>query len=127
VARDRGDALTARAIFARVLQAHPQFTPAIFALEGMACVECMGGRFERAARLFGAADGYRAALSNSAWEKDRRDQARYINLARARLSEATYDIEFAAGCAMMLEQAIELALDFDTPDLQEARALLAKI
>jgi non-specific serine/threonine protein kinase len=111
VARDRGDAATARAHFTQVLRLQPQYTPGTWALEGLACVACMNSHFERAARLFGAADGYRAAVNNPAWEKDRRDMARYVNLARAPLGETAFDAAWAKGRAMTFEQAVAIALE----------------
>ena len=77
---------------------------------GLAWVSCAGQHYERAARLFGAADVARDALG---WHPAPSFQAyheRYVASTRAALGDMAFAAARAEGRAMTLEQAIEYAL-----------------
>jgi predicted ATPase/transcriptional regulator with XRE-family HTH domain len=84
------------------------------ALAGLAGVACHQGRFERAARLFGAAQAIHDAIDKSgqaaepanraAWERD-------IALGRDQIDEGPWDESWAAGAGMSLEETVAAALE----------------
>jgi predicted ATPase len=79
-------------------------------LEGLARVASATGHYERAARLFGAAEVLRETVG---WVPDPHDQAdhdQYVASARAGLAETAFAAAWDEGRAMTLEQAIEYAL-----------------
>jgi hypothetical protein len=64
----------------------------------------------QAARLFGAAEGQRAAIGRSLLPSDRADHDRHVETARAALGEATFAALWAEGRELSLEQAAAVAL-----------------
>ena len=68
------------------------------------------GQGERAARLLGAASALREALGAPQPAQDKADVEQAVVDARAALGEAAWAAAFAAGQAMMLQEAIAEAL-----------------
>jgi non-specific serine/threonine protein kinase len=64
----------------------------------------------RGTRLFGAAEALRQATGSVIWSCDRRDYERCVTVARAALGEAAFAAAWAAGRALSLDLACELAL-----------------
>ena len=71
--------------------------------------------FQRAARLFGAAEGLRKPIGSIIDLVDQPDYERQIALVRTQLDEAAFAAAWAKGQVMTLEQAIEYALAIE-PD-----------
>jgi non-specific serine/threonine protein kinase len=78
-------------------------------LIGFAAIAVMGGLPADGVRLLAAAAASSGLPSTSIWRATRMEIDRYTALARARLTEANYQAEQAAGQAMTLEQAIAYA------------------
>ena len=84
--------------------------------EGLAHLACGERRYNRAGRLFGAADALRKSIG--AGRMLRQEQASYDHdfaAARAALGEAAFAVALGDGRVMTLKQAIEYAL---APDVQ---------
>jgi hypothetical protein len=80
-------------------------------LEGFAAVASGTRRYERAARLLGAADELREILG---WHPSPRDQSAYDECrasTSAALGNTAFSAAWAEGRAMTLEQAVEFALE----------------
>ncbi len=73
------------------------------------------GAAERAARLWGAVEGLRAALSHPLPPIEEAAHARYVVMARAHLAKERFAAAWAEGQVMSLEQAIADALNDDLP------------
>ena len=88
-------------------------------LDSLALVACGQRQPERAARLFGASEGLRAAMGvgRRAWL--RVDFDRGVAAARAALGEAAFAAAWAAGRSLSAAQAIEYALGSDAPAADE--------
>jgi non-specific serine/threonine protein kinase len=84
-------------------------------LEGLACVAGAEGEAERAAKLFGAAEALRGALSVRPEPDLRKLQEPYLVMARSQLEEGAWTEAWEEGRAMSMEQAIEYALSHDAP------------
>ena len=82
-----------------------------FALEGFAGLMAVQGKAQRAARLFGAAEALRTAISAPMVHFDQPEHERDLAAAREQLSGAAFAAAYAEGQAMSLEQAIACALD----------------
>jgi hypothetical protein len=85
-------------------------------LIGLACVAAatVGGQpapAERAARLFGAAEGLFEATGGGLAAADQAEHDRYLALAREQLDEAVFGAAWAEGRAMTMEQAVAYALE----------------
>jgi tetratricopeptide (TPR) repeat protein len=79
-------------------------------LFGLAMIEASRGRYERAARLWGAAEKQRK-IASSYWDAaERRLHARTIAVAEARLGKTTFETICAEGDSLTLEQAVDYAL-----------------
>jgi non-specific serine/threonine protein kinase len=78
-------------------------------LEGLACSAASRGEAQRAARLFGVAQALREAVGYHQTPRERALGEPYLDAARSRLSEAEWEVEFAEGRNMGLEEAIEYA------------------
>jgi predicted ATPase/DNA-binding SARP family transcriptional activator/DNA-binding CsgD family transcriptional regulator len=78
-------------------------------LEGLACSAASRGEVQRAARLFGVAQALREAVGYHQMPRERALGEPYLDAARSRLSEAEWEVEFAEGRNMGLEEAIEYA------------------
>jgi non-specific serine/threonine protein kinase len=82
-------------------------------LEGFACLASLADQPDRAAHLFGCADGLRASIGAAAEPFTRADNERATDLARAGLGEAAFAATFARGHQQPLEAAIAWALAAD--------------
>jgi non-specific serine/threonine protein kinase len=79
-------------------------------VDGLGRVASATGRYERAARLFGAAEVLRETVGWHLTPPDQADHDKYVASARAALAEAAFATAWAEGRAMTLEQAVEYAL-----------------
>jgi len=79
-------------------------------VEGLACSAASRGEAQRAARLFGVAATLREAVGYQQPPRERALGEPYLAAARSRLSEAEWDVAFAEGRNMGLEEAVEYAL-----------------
>ncbi len=84
-------------------------------LEGLAKVACAREQYERAARLFGAADTLRETIGHHRAPAAQADHDQRVSEARAGLGEAAFNDAWAQGRAMALEQAIEYTLATTEP------------
>jgi non-specific serine/threonine protein kinase len=79
-------------------------------LDALACVASGRGDAAWAARLFGADDMICAAMGWTRWLHNDWEYGRYIAKARLALGDAAYEVAYAEGRAMTLEQAVDAAL-----------------
>ena len=80
-------------------------------LDGLAGVAATLGQAERGARLCGAAAALREEFDLPLHPLAQADHDRAVAGARSQLDEASFAVEWAAGWAWSLEQAVEHALD----------------
>jgi predicted ATPase/DNA-binding SARP family transcriptional activator/DNA-binding CsgD family transcriptional regulator len=83
---------------------------ASLSVEGLACSAASRGEAQRAARLFGVAQALREAVDYQQPPRERALGEPYLDAARSRLSEAEWEVAFAEGKNMGLEEAVEYAL-----------------
>ena len=83
---------------------------ASWSLEGLACSASAKGDAERAARLFGAAEGLREAVGYQQASRDRSLREPYLAAARSLLDEAVWEKAFIEGRVMGMGEAVEYAL-----------------
>ena len=108
----RGDVERADILFRESLAAHQaELNKAgmIDCLIGLGAAAVLAGLPAAGARLLAAAAAIRAQRAGSVWPAKRMEIDQYLDMARARLSEAEYQAEQAAGRAMSLEQAVNYA------------------
>ncbi len=79
-------------------------------LEGFSRLSCALGRWERAARLSGAAVALREAIGTPVPPVDRAEYERNVAAVRAQMDEKAFAAAWAEGRAMTLEQATAYAL-----------------
>ncbi|MDP9314772.1 MAG: tetratricopeptide repeat protein [Chloroflexota bacterium] len=79
-------------------------------LETFAKLACIQGLSERAARLFGAAEGLRAASGTALSSAERASLQASIDAARSNLVEQAWSAAWLEGKAMSLERATDYAL-----------------
>jgi hypothetical protein len=79
-------------------------------LEGLASVARFRRQNERAARLFGAAEALRQAVNVPRWPIDQPGYERDVANLKALLGEEAFDIAWAGGQSMAIEEAAEFAL-----------------
>jgi tetratricopeptide (TPR) repeat protein len=79
-------------------------------LEKLAGVAGIQRQFKIAARLFGAAQALRQAISIPIQAVDQEDFNRQFALVHTQLDETSFDTEYTAGYTMTAEQAVEFAL-----------------
>jgi len=79
-------------------------------LEGLACSAARGEE-ERVARLFGAAETLRESVGYRQAPRERALRQPFLDAARSRLEEATWEAALAEGRAMTFEDAITYALE----------------
>ncbi|MDQ5854379.1 MAG: NB-ARC domain-containing protein, partial [Chloroflexota bacterium] len=84
-------------------------------LEASAGLAAAEGQAQRAARLFGSAERLREASGSSITPFERLDVDADLAAARAQLDEATWQVAWAEGRAMSLEQVIAYALEARDP------------
>jgi predicted ATPase/class 3 adenylate cyclase len=80
-------------------------------IEGFACAAGAGGAAERAARLFGAAEGLREAAGNQQATRAHSLREPYLAAARALVSEAAWSAAWEEGRSMEFDEAIVYALE----------------
>jgi predicted ATPase/DNA-binding NarL/FixJ family response regulator len=93
-------------------------------LIGLGAAAVMAGLSAAGACLLTAATAIRAQRAGSVWPAKRMEIDQYLDLARARLPEAEFQSEQAAGHAMSLEQAVDYAQNLSfkpeiTPEVRE--------
>ena len=118
VSCSQGDYAAARGFFAETLAIARRLGDKggiAYGLEGLGGVYGLQGQAERTARLLGAAETLRKAISLPLQEGDRPDYDRFLAAARDALGESAFEAEWKTGGAMSLEQAIDLALEERTP------------
>jgi tetratricopeptide (TPR) repeat protein len=79
-------------------------------LEGLAAANGALGEHVRAARLWGMAGALRGAIDIPWWSAERLLHEPQLVAARSRTDEATWEMAFAEGRNMALEEAVEYAL-----------------
>src|SRR5207249_10234786 len=79
-------------------------------LEGLAAVAVAQAQSERAARLFGTAEGLREAIGAPLPPADRAEHDRSVAAVRTALGEAAFAAAWAAGRGLSLEDALRAAL-----------------
>jgi predicted ATPase/DNA-binding SARP family transcriptional activator/DNA-binding CsgD family transcriptional regulator len=94
-----------------------------WSLDALAAASGQQGHVGRAARLWGAAEVLREASGFSQPPEDKRVLEPFLEAARSRLDEVTFQAAWEEGRAMTEEQAIEYALTKE--EEQNARTLLA--
>jgi predicted ATPase len=107
-----GDAKQAHTLFRESMATHQaqQNKPGMTeCLIGFAATAVMGGLPAAGARLLAAAAAIRGQRAAPVWLATDMEVERYLGLARARLTEAEFQVEQAAGRAMSLEQAVDYA------------------
>jgi predicted ATPase/DNA-binding CsgD family transcriptional regulator len=107
-----GDVERACALFRESLAAHQAELnkPGMAeSLNGLAAAAVLGGMPTAGTRLFAAAEAIRGQRAGSVWPAKRMEVDQYLDMARARLSEAEFQAEQAAGHALSLEQAVDYA------------------
>jgi hypothetical protein len=80
-------------------------------LNDLGKLDRIAGQPERAARLFGAAAALREKLGIPVLPVFVPEYEDEISSLRTALGEAAFAAEWAAGCALILEQAVALALE----------------
>jgi len=79
-------------------------------VEGLAALAVAQGQSERAARLFGAAEGLRAAMGAPLPTADREEHDRSVAAVRTALGEEAFAAAWAEGRAMSLDEGVAFAL-----------------
>jgi predicted ATPase/DNA-binding CsgD family transcriptional regulator len=113
-----GDVERAQALFTESLAAHQaQQNPRGMAecLIGFAALAVVRGLPAAGVRLLAAALAMSAQHAKSSWAATHMEYEHYLALARARLTEAEFQAEQAAGQALSLDQAIEYAQKLPLP------------
>jgi predicted ATPase/transcriptional regulator with XRE-family HTH domain len=107
----------ARGFYREALHIHQEmhfYVPFIAdCLEGLAGMAADEGDPSRAARLFGAVQAYRTAVTSPRWPHLGRQYERDMAQARSLLLAETWDDVWAEGSRMSLEQAVTYALAAD--------------
>jgi predicted ATPase/DNA-binding XRE family transcriptional regulator len=94
------------------LSRHYGFTfEVFFCLEGLARIEAIEGRPERAARLLGTSAAQREDVGSRLTQITRADHDHAETLARAALGDDAFEEAWAVGYATLLEEAIALTVD----------------
>jgi tetratricopeptide (TPR) repeat protein len=89
-------------------------------VDNLAALLAADGRFERAARLCGATDAYRARMGSPLTAFERASFERTVETARAGLGHAAFQAARAAGAAAHLDELIAEALE-DAPGNQAGK------
>jgi tetratricopeptide (TPR) repeat protein len=74
------------------------------------------GQLQRAAKIYGAIDGWQQSIKLLRLSRDQRQFGTYIEATRAELGEAAYATAFEQGRAMTTEQAFQYALSHADED-----------
>jgi hypothetical protein len=94
----------------RLWQELGQQSAAAHELECFAFIAGASGQNERAARLFGAAEALRESIGSNMTPSERREYDRAVLQLHAQTDAAALQATWAAGRALSMEQAIQLAL-----------------
>jgi predicted ATPase len=78
-------------------------------LDGLAALAEQTGDTNRAATLFGAAEGVRGTVGSAVWGIDRASRAETGSRLRARLGQKPYERLVSSGAALALDEVIEFA------------------
>ena len=119
VALSRGDLIAAHdhlTVALRSRMAHGFHSRACEAVNAIAVRCAVGGDHPMAARLFGAAQSARARLKFSSGANARYWTERAAAV-RAALGDAAFDVAYAQGAELALEDAVALAFTVEHPDL----------
>jgi hypothetical protein len=114
VARDQGEYKAARALFERSLALFRELGyrgGIVHAIEWLAAVAVAQAQSERAARLFGAAEGLRGVNGAPLRPADPAEHDRSVVALRAALGGEGFAAAWAEGRAMSLEAAVAYALE----------------
>jgi tetratricopeptide (TPR) repeat protein len=109
----RGDQQQAKSLHEESLELSRELGDKLVAaesLEGLACSAARGEQ-ERVARLFGAAEALRESVGYNQAPRERALRQPFLDAARSRLEEATWEAAWAEGRAMTFEDAIAYALE----------------
>ncbi|MGH9971798.1 MAG: protein kinase domain-containing protein [Pyrinomonadaceae bacterium] len=112
-----GDSRAARAYFAEALTTVQEFGNKIvisYSLDGFAAFAAQRGESKRAAQLAGAAEELRQSIGFETEPAERRFRDAYLTELRDALDEATLSDAYEQGRKLKLDEAITLALTFDT-------------
>jgi hypothetical protein len=113
VARQRGDYVEALALYRETLpdwQKIGHRGAVAHQLECMAFIAKAQERGERAVKLMGAAEALRQASSSQRTPQERLEYERELAGLRAGMDEKTFDLLWAEGQSMSMDQAIEYAM-----------------
>ena len=91
-------------------------------IEGLACITVGPGWADRSARLLGAAQAMQAVTGAPSPPSAMADYERTVADARQALGSERFEAAWAAGAAMSLEEAVDLALAAPGPDAATRRA-----
>jgi tetratricopeptide (TPR) repeat protein len=115
LASDQGDFASAQALYQESLAIGRELVDRrgiAESLEGLAAVLAALGSSLRAARIWGATERLRKEVGAPLSPKDRPRFDRRVDASRAALKDdASFNRAWQEGCALRLEQAIELALE----------------
>lgn len=109
----QGDVERAQALFRESLEAQraqDNRKGVLEGLRGFAALASATGLAAESARLYAAAVANSRGNSAILWPPEKFEYEHYIGLARAKLSDAEFEVEQATGRALSIEQAIEYAL-----------------
>lgn len=94
---------------------------AVAALEGLAAAATATGKWERAARLFGAIESIAGASGIAVHPADRAVSERYLGVVRAHLDRVEFDCAWNDGAALSLDQLVTEVLDAEDPTREIAQ------
>lgn len=114
----QGDVERAQALFRESLEGHweqDNREGILKGLLGFAAIAVTTGSAAASARLYAAVLANGRGNSAILWPPEKIEYEHYSGLARAKLSEADFEVEQARGRALSVEQAIEYALNLPFP------------
>lgn len=112
LARAQGDLARARALFTRSLQINPEVGGMDWLTDTLDCLAALAvadGQGEVAARLFGAAESFRAQSQVHLQAANKLEREPSLARARQLLSPAQFEAAYAAGRALTADEALALA------------------
>ena len=114
VALDEGDLRQAEAQLLKSLKIYTErdsHDGLVFNIERLGFVAARQGRYERAARLWGAVEQLRPAYNLPRTPDQRADYERHMAASRAQITDDVWQAAWAAGGAWTLKQALAYALE----------------